>query len=234
MNVIAYLRVSTSEQAISGLGLEAQEIAIKNYISKIDYKTLSIYKDEGMSGSLPISKRKALQKAISCLKMGDILIVAKRDRLSRDVRILMLIEDEIKRKKARILSAAGEGTESDDAASIIFRGMIDQFAQFEKLRIGERTKAALHAKKLQGKRVGHIPFGFKLADNQQVIPNELEQEILNKMKELRNKGLSIRKIAKYLNEHNLLNRNNAKFNHASVHRILMGSITNKHNVYYHN
>lgn len=41
MNIIAYLRVSTSEQAISGLGIQAQEIAIKSYISKIDYKTLS-------------------------------------------------------------------------------------------------------------------------------------------------------------------------------------------------
>ncbi|CDK30837.1 recombinase family protein [Candidatus Babela massiliensis] len=110
--------------------------------------------------------------------------------------------------------------------------MIDQFSQFEKLRIGERTKAALHAKKLQGKRVGHIPFGFQLtSDNQHVLPNKLEQAILNKMKELKNAGLSIRKIAKYLNEHNLLNRNNAKFNHASVHRIL--SSTNKHEVYYH-
>ncbi len=69
----------------------------------------------------------------------------------------MLIEDEIKRRKARILLVAGEGTESDDAPSILFRGMIDQFAQLEKLRIGERTKAALHAKKT-GQKKGAYTF----------------------------------------------------------------------------
>ncbi len=149
--------------------------------------------------------------------------MAKRDRLSRDVRILMLIEDEIKKRKARIISAAGEGTEADDSSSILFRGMIDQFSQFERLRIGERTKAALQAKKLRKERVGYIPFGYQLdQDGKHLIPKENEQLILKEMERLKDSNLGVRKIAESLNKNNLLNRNNVSWNHMSIHRVMKG------------
>lgn len=74
--------------------------------------------------------------------------------------ILTLLEIETEKRKAKIISAAGEGMESNDATSILFRGMIDQFAQFKRLKIGERTCEALQAKKRRKERTGHIPFGF--------------------------------------------------------------------------
>ena len=75
---IAYLRVSTDEQANSGLGLDAQLDAIIAAVGQPD----AIYRDEGYSGSDP--KRPALMDAIDALSAGDVLVVAKRDRLARD------------------------------------------------------------------------------------------------------------------------------------------------------
>ncbi len=236
MNVIGYLRVSTDEQAQSGLGLEAQQYAILDYAKKIGSEIIKIFTEDGLSGSLPISKRPALREAINTIKKGDVFVVAKRDRLSRDVRVLMLIEDEIKKKKARIISTVGEGTESDNSSSVLFRGMIDQFAQFERLRIGERTKDALHAKKLRKERVGHIPFGFKLKENCQscskekeehLVTHQEEQKILQEMQRLKNDKFSVRKIAEVLNKNLFLNRDDLLWNHMSVHRVMKGIESHK-------
>jgi DNA invertase Pin-like site-specific DNA recombinase len=231
MNVIGYLRVSTNEQAQSGLGLEAQQYAILDYAKKIGSEIIKIFTEDGLSGSLPISKRPALREALNTIKKGDVLVVAKRDRLSRDVRVLMLIEDEIKKKKARIISTVGEGTESDNSSSILFRGMIDQFSQFERLRIGERTKDALHAKKLRRERIGHIPFGFKLDENctqcsqekeEHLVVDQQEQKIIQEMLRLKSDKLSVRKIADMLNKNLFLNRGELLWNHMSIHRVMKG------------
>jgi DNA invertase Pin-like site-specific DNA recombinase len=54
--------------------------------------------------------------ALNALRRGDVLIVAKRDRIARDAFVSVLIEREAAKKGARIVSAAGEGTDSDDPA----------------------------------------------------------------------------------------------------------------------
>jgi DNA invertase Pin-like site-specific DNA recombinase len=160
--------------------------------------------------------------ALNNLGKGDILLVAKRDRLARGDN-MALIQMMVTKKKAKIISAAGEGTEGDqdDPMMYMMRGMTDLFSGFERLLIKSRTKAALSAKKSRGERVGHIPFGFQLADDGiHIETNELEQNILTQMRELRSKGLSIRNIAEEMNQREAFNRGQAKWNHASVHRVM--------------
>ncbi|MGK5594266.1 MAG: recombinase family protein [Parachlamydiaceae bacterium] len=221
MKVIGYLRVSTDQQAESGLGLEAQKFACEEYARKIGCEIHELCRDEGLSGSLSLDKRPGMLNAITLLKSGDILVVAKRDRLGRDPLVLAMIEAAITRKGARIVSAAGEGTDSDDPSSILMRRMIDAFGEYERLVIKARTKAALQAKKTRKERVGHIPFGYKLAnDGIHLEENELEKGILKQMLKLRRKNLSIRDIAEEMNKRGAFNRGQAKWNHASVHRVI--------------
>lgn len=221
MKIIGYIRVSTDHQVESGLGLEAQEKAIFDYAKKIGTHDYEIFRDEGLSGSLSLDKRPGILAAITALKKGAALVVAKRDRIGRDPMVVAMIESAVKRKGARIISAAGEGTDNDDPSSILMRRMIDAFGEYERLIIGSRTKAALRAKKNKGERVGYIPFGYTLAnDGIHLEKYQKEQEVLKRMDSLRKKGLSIRTIAKVLNEDEVLNRRQSKWNHASVHRIL--------------
>ena len=72
MATIAYLRVSTDEQ---DLGLDAQDMAIR-----AKYEPAEVFIDEGLSGGK--ADRPALMQALSALRKGDELVVAKRDRLS--------------------------------------------------------------------------------------------------------------------------------------------------------
>lgn len=221
VKIIGYLRVSTDYQVESGLGLESQQQACKAYALKIGCEIEQMFCDEGLSGSLSVDKRPGLLSAIAALKNNDLLVVAKRDRLGRDALVLAMIESAVTRKGARIVSAAGEGTDSDDPSSILMRRMIDAFAEYERLIIKARVKAALKVKKDKGQRVGHIPFGYTLAgDGIHLLPDEKEQETLTQMCLLRSQGLSIRDMAQLLNKKQAFNRGDAPWNHASIFRVL--------------
>lgn len=192
MATFAYLRVSTEQQTQSGAGLDAQHDACLRVAGEL----AGVYRDEGVSGKTGLDKRPALLEAIAELERGDVLLVAKRDRLGRDPLVVAMIESAVKRKGARIVSAAGEGTDSDSPTDILMRRMVDAFAEYERLVIGARTKAALQSKKVRGERVGQIPYGYRCEDDGKTLtPDAAEQDIIAQARQLQTEGLSLRAIA---------------------------------------
>ena len=191
MATIAYLRVSTEQQTQSGAGLDAQLDAC----TRVAGELAGVYRDESVSGKTGLEKRPALLEAIANLSKGDVLMVAKRDRLGRDPLVVAMIESAVQRKGARIVSAAGEGTDSDSPSDILMRRMVDAFAEYERLIIIARTKAALQAKKQRGERTGSIPYGFRCDDGINLVKDETEQAALAFIRDLNDKGLSLRNIA---------------------------------------
>ena len=99
MRLIAYLRVSTDQQADSGAGLDAQLDACSAHAKRRGLEIHQVFRDEGISGAAKLDERPGLMDAISSLKKGDILLVAKRDRLARDQRTLFKIEDAVEKGK---------------------------------------------------------------------------------------------------------------------------------------
>lgn len=220
MKIVGYIRVSTEYQAESKHGLDAQIFAIEKYAAQSKGELKEIFRDEALSGSLSLEKRPGMLNAINALSKGDLLVVAKRDRLGRDALVMAMIEAAVKRKGAKIISLAGEGTENDDPTGMLMRRMIDAFSEYERLIIGLRISAALQAKKRKNERVGYIPYGYQLCDNGiHLSKNICEHTLLQEMNKLRESGISIRNIAKYLNERNLLNRGGSKWNHSSILRV---------------
>jgi DNA invertase Pin-like site-specific DNA recombinase len=192
MASFAYLRVSTEQQQQSGAGLDAQEDACRRVAGDL----AGVYRDEGVSGKSGLDKRPALLNLIAELDKGDVLVVAKRDRLGRDPLVVAMIEAAVRRKGARIVSAAGEGTDSDSPTDVLMRRIVDAFAEYERLVIGARTKAALQAKRMRGERTGSIPYGYRLdQDGKRLLPDAGEQEILGQVRQLQAEGLSLRAIA---------------------------------------
>ncbi len=221
MKIYAYLRVSTDQQADSGAGLAAQIDACKKWATQQNNSLAGVFTDEEISGSTGLDKRPALMEAINLLEKGDVLLVAKRDRLGRDPIAVAMIEAAVQRKHAKTLSSSGEGTENDDPSSILMRRMIDAFAEFERNIITGRTKAAMQAKKARGERVGHIPFGSCLSEDGICLKEDTqEQSILSQIRELKKQGLSTRTIADEMNKREAFNRGGAKWNHASIHRAM--------------
>jgi DNA invertase Pin-like site-specific DNA recombinase len=219
---IGYIRVSTEQQADSGLGLEAQQTNIAGAALRLGLELSRTFVDAGTSGSLAIEDRPVLLDAVATLRHGDVLLVAKRDRLGRDVIAVAMIERLIAKRGARVVSAAGEGTDSDDPAALLMRRLIDSFAEYERALIAARTRAALAAKRRRGERVsGLVPFGHQLAgDGRTLLRDDSEQDTIETICALRGAGRSLRQIAEQLNSLGLRTRSGSPWQWEYVRRVL--------------
>jgi DNA invertase Pin-like site-specific DNA recombinase len=220
MRAVAYLRVSTDEQAQSGLGLEAQTHACRLWAHREGCELVGPFTDD-VSGAAPLDRRPGLLDALAALGPGDLLLVAKRDRLGRDPIVIAMIESAVTRKGGRVVSAAGEGTADDDPSSILMRRLIDAFAEYERLIIKARTRAALGAKRRRGERTGQVPFGSDLAgDGRTLTPNPVEAAALADVRTWHAAGWSLRRIARELDARGILPKNGGgKWSAVSVRHI---------------
>lgn len=135
---IAYFRVSTERQGQSGLGLEAQQAAVKQYADSIIHSFTEI--ESGKDNDRP-----QLAAAIAlCKKTGAALLIAKIDRLSRQAAFLLTLRD----SGVQIVAA-----DMPHAGTLEF-GIRAVVAQHEREEISRRTKAALQAAKARGVRLG--------------------------------------------------------------------------------
>lgn len=155
-----YERVSSEAQKSSGLGLAAQRDACKRYATQQGYKVAKYYRDAGISGAKGVDNRPQLALLLQELKPNEVILVSKRDRLSRSTMLNLWLEDHCKKIKVVIESAAGEGNGSDPANEMM-RRIIDAFSEYERNLISARTKAALKKAKDRGKILGRCDFGFK-------------------------------------------------------------------------
>ena len=230
---VASTRVSTDEQAESGLGLAAQEAACRLCVARLGLELASVHADEGVCSVDPIDKRPALLEAIASLGKGDVLIVAKRDRLGRDPIVVAMIEAAVRRRGARIVSAAGEGTDGDGPTDVLMRRIVDAFGEYERLVIKARTKAALAVKKGRGEKTGGlVPYGSmrgtdKLGPNGKPIKTLVEcaaeQDVITLMKTLRASGMTLQAIAAELDGRGIKRREGGKWDYQFIGRILTKS-----------
>ena len=218
MQAVIYARVSTDEQAESGAGLHAQVDACTLFAQQQEWTVMGVFTDEGVSGTADLEKRTGLLAAINVLAKDGVLVVAKRDRLARDVVLVKLIERMVTKRKAKMVALNGVNEETPEAH--LFNGMMDQFAAYEVAVIRARTKAALAAKKARGERMGKLPYGFGVAeDGVHVVPCPTEQVILQRMVSLRSQGYSLRKMAVLLNSESQFNRHGQPWNNVLLHKI---------------
>lgn len=152
--MIGYLRVSTEEQANSGLGLDAQRDTIQRYADAHGWD-IEWYEDAGLSAKS--LDRPQLQAALTRLhsKKRDVdgIVVAKLDRLSRSVVDFASV---LERARARgwTLVAIDLGVDTSSPTGELVANLMMSVAQWERRVIGERTSAAMQAAKRRGQRFG--------------------------------------------------------------------------------
>jgi DNA invertase Pin-like site-specific DNA recombinase len=216
---VAYLRVSTEDQR---LGPDAQRAAIESWATGERIRIVAWHSDQGVSGGSDIDARPALVAALAALRVhrAGVLVVAKRDRLARNVYVAATIERAVARIGARVSCADGTAN-GDTPADEFMRTILDGAAAYERALIRARTKAALQAKRLRGERVGKIPFGFRLAvDEEHVEPHPKEQLAIEAVLAMRARGDSIRKIAAECVRRKIVSRSGKPLGKTQVERIV--------------
>jgi len=216
---IAYLRASKDEQRLSE---PAQRTLISSWATAEDVSVVAWFVDQGVCSVTPIEERPALCEALAALRErgAGLLVVAKRDRIARDPIITAMIERTAACRGARVVSASGEGN-GDTPADAFMRTVIDGAAAYERALIRSRTKAALAAKAAKGERIGGIPYGFQVGpDGRSLVPNQREREVIQQVKELRNGGVSIRKLVVECAKQGLVSRAGRPFAKSQVEKLL--------------
>ena len=198
MRVIGYVRVSTEEQAATGLSLATQADRLTDYCSARGWTLAALYRDAGVSGRT--LERPALQAALESLEAGDadVLLALKLDRLTRSVADLgRLIE--LSKVHGFQLATVSESLDTTNAAGRMMANILGSVAQWEREAAGERTAAALRFKQSRGEWIGCPPFGFKLNGDGGLHVDAAEMAVIQRMKRLRRRGASYQVIADKMN-----------------------------------
>lgn len=195
-NFIAIMRVSTTTQGDSGLGIAAQKADIARWAEQHNH-TIITYMEEIASGSLPLSERPVMSMALQMArKMKCKVVVSKVDRCSRQSDIVTLL---MEKKKLVVSVALGE--QPDEFIQHIYGGL----ASKERKMIGERTKAGLAAAKARGVVLGNrTNLSEAQAAGRDVVRAKADQFALS-MKDILKEQISLGKnfveIASHLNKY---------------------------------
>jgi DNA invertase Pin-like site-specific DNA recombinase len=175
--------VSTSEQADSRAGLEAQREAILAEAERRGWSEMTIIEDAGYSAK--DMRRPGLAAALSMLRgrEADALVVSKMDRLSRSLLDFAAIM-QLAAREGWALLALDSPADLTTATGEAMAGVLAVFAQLERRLIGERTKAALAQRRSEGVILGR--------------PRLVSSEVEDRARELRAEGFTVREIGRRL------------------------------------
>jgi len=213
--VVGYVRVSTDEQAETGLGIGAQIAKIKTQALLKDWPEPRIFVDEGVSGTIPLHKRPQFQQILQAIeeKRVKAILTSSLDRIGRRANIIInFAEDMSSRKVIFISSKEGFDTATPYGQFAII--IMSAIAQLERDMIITRTKEALAEKsRINGEAGGRLPHGYKRVFDlvsskqglqQKAVNIEIDEEaakIVRKIFRLRNvrgrngRPMSLRRIA---------------------------------------
>ena len=201
MGIYGYVRVSTLQQANEGESLDTQLRQIQSYsvLKGYDIPLENYITERGVSGSLEFERRPEGGKLFEQLTSGDVLIFSKLDRAFRNTRNALNTLHELKQRGVSVhfIDLGGDVT-NDGIGSVIFT-ILSAFATFERERIATRIREVKQVQKSDGKFLGGFTrFGYKVEDAR-LIPNPEEQLIIREMRDMKRRGMSLRRISAWLN-----------------------------------
>lgn len=176
--VVLYIRVSSDEQAKSGYSVPDQRRALREHAAREGYEVVEEVVDDGYSGGDP--HRPGLRRVLEMAASGslDLVLATKRDRFFRSRLYRLLTEQDLKEMDVRMVSMNDTGNRLAD-------GFQDDFAEYEREMIKERTRAGLAQKVRSGKVIPgrKPPYGFRYAGEagERLEPHEPEMAVVRRV-----------------------------------------------------
>lgn len=224
IKAVGYLRVSTEGQVGEDkFGLSAQQEQVEIYAKSQQIEIIDWYIDEGISGAS--LNREGLQGLLNDSEQGlfEAVIVAKMDRVARELMAQLWIEKELLKNNVELISAS-EPFRGQDPANVLFRQVIGAFAQFEKSRIAERMTGGRKQKAKQGGYSGgRAPIGYTSQHGSKALALDEQKALtVKRVFELRQQNPSwrLQDIAEQLNNEGHTTATGVKFSKVQVKRIL--------------
>lgn len=215
-NYVSYLRQSTKKQSLSNLGIEAQREIIQKYLGQIKPIAEFVETESGKKTDRP----KLTEALELCRKTKSTLIVAKLDRLSRNVAFTSkLLESDVEIKFC----------DFPEANRLVLH-IIASIAEYEAGLISTRTKQALKAKKARGislgkpenlvNNLGKAITKSNLTNRQKALDNDNNRRAIAMLKVMATQDLSLSEMARRLNEEGFVTSRGKKFSAWQVSVLL--------------
>ena len=211
---VAYYRVSPLKQGQSGLGLDAQRAAVNSYLNGGVFELVGEFTEvETGKGANALDKRPQLRTALDiCKKQGATLIIAKLDRLARNVHFV-----------SGLMETGVEFVAADmPQANKVMIQMHAVMSEWERDQISARTKAALAVAKTRGVILGKSG-AVNLRPNieeRQSLANAFAEKFRGTFDGLKERGFSQRGIALELNKMGVLTPRGGQWNQTQVQRVI--------------
>jgi site-specific DNA recombinase len=223
VKALGYIRVSTAEQALDGISLDAQRGRIASWCEATGAELAEVIEDAGVSGTRILADRPSGARIASLLTARnpevDTVVIARLDRLGRDAAETLSYLRQFAKGNLGLVSVADRidlGTPQGRAMA----QMSAVFAELERALIAQRTADALGELRLQGKVYGAVPFGFR-REGDRLIPDDSEQRVLVRIRRLRGRGYSYDRIARSLNGSGIRAKRSGKWHSMSVRSVLL-------------
>lgn len=165
LNVAVYVRVSTQEQKLHGISVDAQEADCRAWVKEHKHRLVGVYNDAGLSARAKYTKRREMLRLLDDVRAGkiDLIIFTKLDRWFRNVADYYEVQSILETADVK-WRAIQEDYETETAGGRFKVNIMLAVAQDEADRTSERIKAAAHYKRQKGEAVGRPALGYKIVD----------------------------------------------------------------------
>lgn len=226
--VAVYVRVSTEEQARGGVSLEAQEATARAYLAMRGLDLAELVVDAGVSAGAPLATRPGGARVLELVRSGAVagVVACKLDRLFRDCGDCLAVTAAWDKADValHLVDMGGQTVDTSTAMGRFFLTVMAGAAELERGMVRERTAAAMAHVKAQGRRVGGVPYGRRLAaDGRTLEVDEGEAAVVAAVRELLASGLSLRKVSAELERRGFLSRTGRAFMPAQLARMAEGA-----------
>jgi DNA invertase Pin-like site-specific DNA recombinase len=225
---VAYIRVSSDEQADFGISLDAQATKLHAYAQVKGFELAAVISDPAVSGHMPLGERAGGRRLLDLVEAGTVehVLAVKLDRLFRNaLNCLQLVEVWTRQGVGlHILDMGGNAVDTSSAMGKMFLTMAAGFAEMERNLIAERTKAALERKRERGERLGgHLPYGYEVAaGSKRLLESATDKKLLARARRLQRAGMSVRAIAAKLASEGYVTRRGRPMTKSTVGNLLKG------------
>lgn len=212
---LGYLRVSTKQQ-VDKFGFNAQRKIITEYAKHNNIKIVDWFEESYTGYS---EERPEITKILQGDYNVDILLVAKGDRFARNIEYYYALKLQLRRINIELVSAS-EDFGQTGILKPAMEALVASFAEIERIMIAQRTANGREEKRKQGGYCGGSPpYGYNVKNGELVINHRQAQAVV-KIFELRERGYSLREIAKSLNEQGYKNSSGGNFSFSTIKTIL--------------
>lgn len=221
---VGYVRVSTDDQADSGLSLSHQAARIRAYCEAHGLELITVVSDEGVSAGKPFADRRGGAEVLQLIAAGAVhhVVALKLDRVFRDAGNALAQSSAWDKAGIglHLIDMGGQSINTRSAMGRMFFVMSAGFAEMERGLIRERTAAAMRVKRERGEVISRPTLGYDAVDGK-LVRNDNEAALIARIYDMHKGGASYNAISKQLTQEGVRTKRGGSWHATTIRKLVL-------------